>query len=151
MFCFRNKRGMVHKNEISPNQMDANVLLANVKWILSELVRKSEKVTFEQAQRLINDINTKDIDLLWNVNGRLKVIGKINARDKVLILLYEKQKLSDVELRTGIGYKNKTVFNNLLLTLDKDCLIDYSNGVCTISPLGIRYIEGVISDKNITD
>ena len=147
MFCLRNKRGMVHKNEILPNEMDANILLANVKWILSELIRKSNNLDFDESQKLINDINSKDIDLLWNINGRLKVMGKINAKDKILILLYEKQSLNDSDLREMINYKNKTIFNNLLVSLDKESLIDYHNKICTISPLGIKYIEGFISSK----
>lgn len=147
MFCLRNKRGMVHKNEISPNEMDSNILLANVKWILCELIRKSENLDFEEAYQQILDINTKEVDLLWNVNGRTKILGNINAKDKVLLLLYEKNAQRDSDLQTAIEYKNKSIFVKLLNDLHKLSLIDYTEHICIISPLGIKHIEKVIVNQ----
>lgn len=145
MFCLRNKRGMIHKSEISPNEMDANVLLACVKWVLSELIRKSTNIDFVQAEKIIGDINTKELDLLWNINGKVKVIGNLTTKNKILLLLYDKNALLDEELRASIEYKNKTVFNKILGDLNKECLIDYANHICTISPVGIKSIESLIA------
>lgn len=145
MFCLRNKRGMIHKSEISPNEMDANVLFACVKWILSELIRKSASIDFAQAEKIIVDINTKELDLLWNLNGKVKVIADLTTKNKILLLLYDKNVLSDEELRASIEYKNKTIFNKILGELHKDRLIDYTNHICTISPVGIKSIESIIA------
>lgn len=149
MFCLRNKRGMIHKSEISPNEMDANILLAGVKWILSELIRKSTNVDFAQAKKIIEDINTKELDLLWNLNGRVKVVANLTTKNKILLLLYDRNSLLDEELRTSIEYRNKTVFNKILAELHKESLIDYTNHTCTISPLGIKNIESIIVSSKI--
>lgn len=144
MFCLRNKRGMVHKNEISPNEMDANILLANVKWIISELIRKSQNVDFAEAQDIIADINTKDMDLIWNFDGKIKVLGNMPTKKKVLILLYIKNKMSDDDLRQQLEYTNRTLFNKILLDLHKLQLIDYSQHFCILSPIGIKEVEKIM-------
>lgn len=144
MFCLRNKRGMVHKNEISPNEMDANILLANVKWIISELIRKSQNVDFAEAQDIIANINTKDMDLIWNFDGKIKVLGNMPTKKKVLILLYIKDKMSDDDLRQQLEYTNRTLFNKILLDLHKLQLIDYSQHFCILSPIGIKEVEKIM-------
>lgn len=144
MFCLRNKRGMVHKNEISPNEMDANILLANVKWIISELIRKSQNVDFAEAQDIIANINTKDMDLIWNFDGKIKVLGNMPTKKKVLILLYIKNKMSDDDLRQQLEYTNRTLFNKILLDLHKLQLIDYSQHFCILSPIGIKEVEKIM-------
>lgn len=149
MFCLRNKRGMVHKNEISPNEMDANILLANVKWIISELVRKSQNVDFAVAQDIIAAINTKDLDIIWNFDGKIKVLGKIPAKQKILILLYVKNKMTDEELRKQLEYANPTQFNKILLDLHKTQLIDYSQHFCILSPIGIKEVEKIMNNAKM--
>lgn len=152
MFCLRNKRGMVHKNEISPNEMDANILLANVKWIISELIRKSQNVDFAEAQDIIANINTKDMDLIWNFDGKIKVLGNMPTKKKVLILLYIKNKMSDDDLRQQLEYTNRTLFNKILLDLHKLQLIDYSQHFCILSPIGIKEVEKIMDKaKKKTD
>ncbi len=152
MFCLRNKRGMVHKNEISPNEMDANILLANVKWIISELIRKSQNVDFAEAQDIIANINTKDMDLIWNFDGKIKVLGNMPTKKKVLILLYIKNKMSDDDLRQQLEYANRTLFNKILLDLHKLQLIDYSQHFCILSPIGIKEVEKIMDkEKKKTD
>lgn len=150
MYCLRNKRGMIHKSEISPNEMDANILLANAKWILSELIRKSTSVNFEQANEVINSINYKELDLLWNINGRFKVLDvKLSTKEKILLLLYQKDNQADDELQYSIEYKNKSDFKKLLKCLHKDNLINYENGKCSISPIGINAAEKIILKRDV--
>lgn len=53
MYSIRNKRGIIHKSEIDPNAMDLTILLYSAKWVLSEMVRLSSDLSFEQTSELI--------------------------------------------------------------------------------------------------
>ena len=49
MYCIRNKRGMIHINNINPNRVDALYLINSSKWILSEIIRLTSNIDFEIA------------------------------------------------------------------------------------------------------
>jgi hypothetical protein len=147
MYCLRNKRGMIHKNHIDPNRMDATVLLNNTKWVLAELFRLVSKLSFEDTESVINTIICKETAMVWNNGICLRILDtKMSAKNKVLCLLYIKDGQTDTELRNAIEYKNITDFKKLLKSLHKDRLIEYLNSKCLISPLGIEIAEKLLSN-----
>ena len=152
MYCIRNKRGMIHKGHISPNYLDASLLLANQKWVLAEIFRLESKLSFPETEDIINSIINKEIDILWEfeIEGTIirRVLNtKLNARQKILCLLYTEDKQSEDILLKSIEYSNRSSFHKLLLQLHKERLIEFSNSRCILSPLGINQAESILNQE----
>jgi hypothetical protein len=147
MYCLRNKRGMIHKNHIDPNKMDATVLLGNTKWVLAELFRIASMLPFEDTEAVINAIMSKETSIVWDVGNCLRILDtKMCSKNKVLCLLYIRDGQTDTELRNSIEYKNVSDFKKLLKSLHKNKFIEYSNSKCLISPVGIDVVEKLLSN-----
>ena len=117
MYCIRNKRGMIHINNINPNRMDALYLINSSKWILAEIIRTTSNIDFEIAMQLIDDILHKTIPYVWRNNDTVRVLNtKLNVKEKILLLLYSEDKMSLEKLFNCIEYKNKTIFKKYIIT-----------------------------------
>lgn len=142
MFCIRNKRGMIHVNDISPSKTDATMLIYNMKWLLCELLRIHNNNNIDEAMTYIEDIMSKENSIVWNYKDKIKILdSSINIKDKICILLYIKNNQSINELYNNSCYSNKSLFIKKIKELTKDLLIAEENGICFISPKGINYIE----------
>lgn len=148
MNCVRNKRGMIHKNHIIPNRMDAILLLNDMKWIIAELIRLNSNMTYEDTSKIIDSVVEKEIDIIWEIDGKSRILYNTKScKDQILIFLYKYQKLSLNELLQYTEYSNKTRFNNIVKSLHKERFIELSNDQCTISPSGIEYVEKIVKDE----
>lgn len=142
MYCIRNKRGMIHKNHIDPNKMDAALLLSNMKWVLSELFRLSSTLSFEETIEIIELITNKEQSLVWKVGSKLRVLDpKMSCAQQILYLLYLKSPQSEKSLLDNIEYSNSSRFKIILKDLHRKRLIEYDNDVCILSPKGESEIE----------
>ena len=142
MYCIRNKRGMIHKNHIDPNRMDATMLLGSTKWVLSEFLRLISTLTFEETETVVNSIMSKETSIMWDTGSCIRVLNtKMASKDKILCLLYTKDGMTDTELQVAIEYKNFSDFKKILRILHKNRLIEYQVPKCILSPLGIDRAE----------
>lgn len=73
IYNIRNKRGVGHISNISPNEMDATLILYSVKWVLAETLRLASNLSTSETQELLDSIVERNIDLLWK-EGDLKRI-----------------------------------------------------------------------------
>lgn len=145
MSCIRNKRGMIHKNHIDPNKMDATVLLNNTKWVLAEFFRLATTKTFDETVEIIDSILNKETNIVWDTGNVLRILDiKMSCANQVLCLLYMENKQTDKELLQATEYSNPTNFKKILLGLHKSRDIDYYNSICSISPLGIQKAEQLL-------
>lgn len=145
MFCIRNKRGAIHKNDINPNKMDASFLLSSTKWIIAELFRIFSKIDIIEAQKIIESITNKEIDLLWNINGKTRILNKnLKCCDQILVNLYVNNTMGINQLIENIEYSNKSTFKNILKKMHKERLIEYDGEICVISPKGLNKAELII-------
>ncbi len=151
MYCIRNKRGMVHKNHIDPNRMDATILLYNSKWVLSEFVRLNSTFSFEETYELVNSIMNKEINFIWNIGSATRILDtKMSCADKILCLLYLEDKQTESSLFNSIEYSNLSTFRNVLQRLHSARMIEYTktkssfSSICTISPLGEQRAEELL-------
>lgn len=148
IYTLRNKRGISHVGgDIEANRIDTSTIVKLVDWVIVELIRIYHSMSFEDAQGLVNSIDTKEIPAVWEINGKKRVLQpKLSKKDKVLIILY-----SDInnhcaveDLCEWIEYSNITVFKSrLLTTMHKDNLIEYDTDLefVHLSPLGIQEVE----------
>lgn len=147
LYAIRNKRGMIHTSHINPNYMDATLLINNVKWILSELVRLSSNIDFDKSNELINSIMSKENNIIWEVNGKIRILNtKIDTQNKILCLLYYKDNQTDSFLCDMLEYKNFSRFKNILKKLHKERFIEYDNTNCILSPKGKLKAEEILKD-----
>lgn len=146
MYCIRNKRGMIHINNINPNRMDALYLINSSKWILAEIIRTTSNIDFEIAMQLIDDILHKTIPYVWRNNDTVRVLNtKLNVKEKILLLLYSEDKMSLEKLFNCIEYKNKTIFKKYIMELHSLRYIEFdANEQCVILPNGIKHIEEIL-------
>ena len=148
MYCLRNKRGMIHKSDISPNKMDATVLLDNAKWVLAEFVRLSSDLSFEETVECIDSIMCKETSVVWDTGDTLRILDtKMVTENKILCLLYLKDMQSENALRSSIEYSNASYFRKILRTMHSKRLIEYNPDHCKISPLGIKAAEVLLAGK----
>jgi hypothetical protein len=146
MYCIRNKRGMIHKNEIDPNKMDAIMLLSNMKWVFAELFRLASKLSFDEAIECIDSIMIRETIIVWDNGTMLRILDVgMKTKDKILCLLYVKDSQDETELKESIEYKNISDFRKILRDLHSKRLIEYKAGVCRLSPLGIQRAEELLA------
>lgn len=147
LYEVRNNRGVGHVGgEVDPNNMDATIVLYHAKWIVAELVRIFHNVDTKTASEAVTTLIQKEIPLIWDVNGRKKVLSnKLTIKQKVLLLLYSQTgTASEGELALWTEQKNAAAFRrDILKPLHKKLLIDYDTASknVTISPLGNEEVE----------
>lgn len=146
IFNIRNKRGIGHLGVISANEMDATLILYNVKWVLAEFVRLATDTNPHETQRMIDNIVERRIGLLWKHQGITRILeSKMNARDQVLILLFDASPRTESEIQSIIEYKNTTNFRKILQRLHTARMIDWTKGgQAFITPLGSDAAEAAI-------
>lgn len=145
MYCLRNKRGMIHKNHIDPNEMDATVLLSNAKWVLAEFFRLASALSFDETKEIINSITCREISIVWDTGSLLRILDpKMKTPCKILCLLYVKDNQSDAELQASVEYVNTSNFKKILRTLHKEKKIEYVGTNCKLSPIGINEAEALL-------
>jgi hypothetical protein len=145
IYNIRNKRGVGHISTISPNEMDATVIMQSVKWVLAELVRINSALTITETQKLIASIVERQIDLIWKDNGITRILNtELKTEEKIIILLLDESPQTEQQLLKSSNYSNSTKFRNFLKMLHKQALINYENGKCTISPTGLIEAEKTI-------
>ncbi len=148
MYCVRNKRGVGHISNISPNKMDASFILSSTKWVLAELVRIAGASSPDEAQKIVDQVMYRQIDLIWDDGETFMILSKnLKASEKVLVALYKEDKVDIEVLRKRVDYKNKSNFKKILHELKKNKLIDLNEiGICKLSPLGIREAESILNN-----
>jgi len=146
IYNIRNKRGVGHINDVSPNEMDSLLILNSTKWILSEIVRLKSKLSIADTQELIDNIVERNVDLLWKNDSFTRVLNtNIPASEKVLLLLYDTDNQYVDELQKIIEYQNKSNFSKLIISLHKNRFIEkQTNGFCLISPKGVIKAEKIL-------
>jgi hypothetical protein len=146
VYNIRNKRGVGHIKDISPNEMDATLILHSVKWVLSEIVRLKSNLSIPDTQRLIDDIVERKVDMIWKESDFQRILEtKIPTKDQVLILLYNDKSQDIEDLREIIEYKNKSNFKILIKKLHVERLIEFrASGQCLLSPKGRLRAEELI-------
>lgn len=143
VYGVRNKRGVGHLGPISPNEMDATLILYSVKWVLSEILRLESGLTPAETQRSIERVMERHMPLLWKEGKIVRVATKaVSARHQVLLLLYDASPQTEDDLRVRCEYRNPANFNKILKRLHRDKLIFMSlESNCVIMPAGIKAVE----------
>lgn len=143
IYGIRNKRGVGHVGLISPNEMDATLILYNVKWVIAEILRLESGLTPADTQKAIERVIERQAPLLWKEGDVVRVTDKaLSARDQVLLFLYDASPQTEDKLRSQCEYKNPTNFRKILKRLHTDKLVFVGpDSKCLIMPAGVKAAE----------
>jgi len=146
IYSVRNKRGVGHVGEVSPNRMDSTYLLQTAKWVLGEIVRLNSKAAIDETERLVTAITERRVDGLWKEAGIKRVLNtNLEIRDQVLILLFDESPCSAEKLREYADFKNKTNFREILRRLHGKRMIELRpDGTCYLLPPGLQKAEELL-------
>lgn len=87
----RTKRDSAHLGKISPNLMDATLVLNCCKWILAELFRMKFQIPVDEAQQIIDSLVEKEIPVIQDFAGFPVILNpQLSARERILVLLYNR-------------------------------------------------------------
>ena len=150
-YTVRNKRGIGHVGgDVDANRTDITAIQASVIWIVCELIRVFHGVSLEEAQALVDTLNTRKMPVVWEVMGRKRVLRTdLNFRDKTLLLLYTAQHdgILIEDLYDWVEYSSLSMFKRSVVgPLHKERLVEFDRETESvfISPLGLRYVEGTL-------
>jgi len=150
LYEIRNNRGVGHVGgDVSPNHMDAVCVLHISKWVVSELLRVFHSVTTEEASNAVESLSSRELPLVWKINGTSRVLATgLSMLDKTLLLLYgESAGISEAELVRSIEHSNASTYRrDVLRKSHKSRILEYDSAIrwVTISPIGIARVEDYI-------
>ena len=149
IYGIRNKRGVGHLGLISPNEMDATLILYNVKWVVAEILRLESGLPPGETQAAIREVVERETLLLWKEGSVVRVSRKgIPAREQVLLLLYDKSPQTEGELRGQCEYDNPSNFRKILKRLHADKLIFFAaDANCLLMPTGVGAAQSIASKR----
>jgi hypothetical protein len=145
IYGIRNKRGVGHLGLISPNEMDATLILYNVKWVVAEILRLESGLSPAETQAAIEQVVERETPLLWKEGSVVRVSRKgVPAREQVLLLLYDKSPQTTDELREQCEYDNPSNFRKILKRLHSDKLLFLAaDGSCVLMPAGVDAAQAI--------
>jgi hypothetical protein len=129
LFEIRNNRNVGHVGgDVDPSHMDAVFVLSNCNWIMAELIRVYHRLSTSEAQRLVDALVERRVQLIWEGENMRRVLDpEMPLRGQILLFLSTPAgEVSTADLLTWTGYKNKTYFRKLLRELHDQRLIEFS-------------------------
>jgi hypothetical protein len=126
IYDIRNKRDAAHLGDnIDPNLQDATLVTGNMDWVMAELIRLFHRVPADDAHRIIEELVTKDVPAIEEIDGQPVILSDLPPRDQALLLLYKAGAVgADLdELAAWLRVSRKDHLRTRLLRLDEDRLV----------------------------
>lgn len=147
MYCIRNKRGGIHLSATVPSKLDATKLIQDMKWVIFEHAIANSAISENSLPPLLNAFSSPLSQVVWDIDNTKRVLStKLSCRDQILVLLCTSSSMSVTDLLEAIEYKNHSRFKQIIASLHKQRLINYSAGRCTISPTGKSEIASLTDE-----
>jgi hypothetical protein len=148
MYSLRSKRNIAHIGSIDPNIADLKLLLSSADWILCELLRQYIPSTSRDAEHAVASVLTPLSPVLEDIDGQKIVLGELNAREEVLVLLHsvypvrmtlhELCQHADRRAATTIRNESRSLWNERLV-------VGTPKAGYKLSSIGFRQAEEVIT------
>lgn len=87
-----NRGGRHDPDEIDPNEMDAQAVVAQASWVLAEMIRHAQHGTgtMEEAKRAVESLMRRRYPLIEKIDGRTYFHGhKASATDVAMVILLD--------------------------------------------------------------
>lgn len=88
-----NRGGRHDPQEVNPNEMDAAVAIANLSWIVAEMIRFAQKgaVDLDEAKRLVEALTERKYPLVERIDGRFYLHKRKKSGVEVALLALASQ------------------------------------------------------------
>lgn len=158
LYTLRNKRNIGHSGgDVEANQIDSLTIGKISDWVICELIRIFHDKSLEEAQRIVDFISSREIPVIWEINGKKRVLKEnSSAKEKVMLLTYsqEEQGVFFEDLISWVEYQNKTDFKSkVLIPLHREGMIEFDKelNMIFLSPKGSKKVEEFFLKENITE
>jgi hypothetical protein len=146
IYDIRNRRDAAHLADgIDPNLQDAMLVVGNMDWVMAELVRLYHGVTANNAQRIIEELVTREVPAIQEIDGQPVILTDLKPRDQAMLMLYRAgpSGASLDDLARSLRAPRKDHLKDRLDSLDgeKFVLRHPSTGLYHITAKGARYVE----------
>lgn len=153
IYKFRSDRGAVHINpDYSANHLDAGLVIANVKWVMAEIIRIFLTSDLTKVEEIIRNLLEFSLPVVDNYGDNLLVQRTDCSTDEeILILLhyYGQEGLN----RTDLGkYVHKTAsaitksISKLVSNAERK-IIKLSSGNYRLTSIGEKFVREVLPEK----
>lgn len=146
IYDIRNKRDVAHLADgIDPNLQDATIVVACMDWVLAEFVRLQHGVAPDRAQEIIEDLVTREVPVVQEIDGHPVILKDLQARDQALLMLYRAgaagATLEDLADWLRVGRKDN--LSTRLTKLDEQKLVfrHPKSGRIHITDKGNEYVQ----------
>lgn len=147
VYDIRNNRDAAHLADgIDPNLQDASLVVSILDWILAEFVRLYHNVSADEAQRMIEALVSRNVPVVENFDGFLKVLNPdLSVSGYVLVLLYERGTAGatfaelDQWVRPSMRRNLRRTLNSMVD--DKAHLHESEAGIFKLTKLGRQEVE----------
>lgn len=143
IYDVRNKRNTAHlRDGIDPNIQDASLVVANMSWVMAELVRHFHNVSPADAQRLIEKLVNREVPMIQEFDGFPRILKDVPASDHFLVVLYwAGKKLAKKEIGVLVAPKMRTNLPRTLRQLHDKHYVHFDGEAAEITLLGRRRVE----------
>ncbi len=138
--------------DIEPNSIDLATIVRMCDWVMCELIRVFHNLPIEDAQAMVDSLATKQVQDIWEVGGKKRVLRtSMNYKQKVMLLLYsqpESAALSE-ELFEWSEHSHMASFRrDVLRPLHQSKCIEYDRAeeIVYLSPVGVSEVEKFLND-----
>lgn len=146
IYDIRNKRDAAHLADgIDPNLQDATLVVANMDWVLAEMVRMWSGIPASEAQLLIENIVHREVPSIQEIDGHPVILKDLKPREQTLLLLYRAGSAGiDLnELASQLRVTRKDHLKQRVARLDAErlALIHPQTGRIYLTASGQKHVE----------
>lgn len=154
IYKFRSQRGAIHIDpDYTANEMDSAMLIANVRWIMSELLRVFWSGSQNDIARVIREITRYEVPAVLELDDRHLVLRTdCNVEEEILILLHNAGEtgLDRTQLGKSIPKAAPTVSNaisRLVAPTKREVVKRASDNKYILTPNGDKRVLEELAEK----
>jgi hypothetical protein len=119
IYTLRNKRNIVHKGDVDPNNYDLAFLHQSASWLLAEFLRHATQITMAEAGALIDQIQAPIDEIVEDIEGVQLVHADVSIENEIKLLLRRQypEKVSLTSIRVSLVGRNAGTLGNKLREL----------------------------------
>lgn len=144
IYGIRNKRDAAHLADgIDPNLQDATLIVASMDWVMAELVRLHHGVSATDAQKIIEDLVTREVPAVQEIAGQPVILTDLQPRDQTLLVLYRAGATGTTmnELLEWLPTRRDHLRDRLRRLQEGKLVLVHKNGNVYITDRGMREVE----------
>jgi hypothetical protein len=141
----RNKRDVGHLGKaINVNEMDSRLVLRLASWALAEIIRQETMVIPEEAQKIVDQLSSKNLSLVEEIGGEMVVVAThLGMPERSLIALYQSypRPIKVNVLRSAVKHSHTTKYRRLLEKEAKNGLVHLIGDDVYLTAKGAAWVD----------